>query len=139
MLTAKILFIILLALTFYGFGTSALRNHEEQIKNLEDKVKVLSEDVQIKVMSLTKIFVGFVIMIQVAIAWISIALLKDNWLSLIPIICFILSNLDLSIFKCQTIRDYIKIFREQKHRLYTYEIIRFISLIIWYGIMIVFC
>lgn len=140
MLAAKILFIILFLFKFYNFGSFVSGKTEQNIEMLKDKTKFFSDEVNEIIMNITKSFAMIMLLFNIAILWLSLMVLKDNWLSIIPIASTILANLDILIFKCKDIKEYVNRIEQRGKRInYIYESINFISLLIWYGLMIIVC
>lgn len=139
-LAAKILFIILLLFKFYNFGSFVNGKTEQNIEMLKDKTKFFSDEINEIIMNITKSFAMIMLLFNIVILWLSLMILKDNWLSIIPIVSTILANLDILIFKCKDVKEYVNMLEQRGKRInYIYESINFISLLVWYGVMIIVC
>lgn len=130
----RILFLILLLWRIVVFFQNRERNLDNEIEELEDRLKFLPSEIQGVILGITKIFAVIIIGINVLLLTFSLKVV-DGWLHLIPIISFMILNFDLTIFFCSTLKEYLH--RGNHKWVKPLRVWYLAAAMIWFGLMVV--
>lgn len=131
----RILFIVLLLWRIGVFFQNRERNLENEVEDLENKIKFFSSEMQGVVLVITKIFAVIILGINALLLTYSLQVLHYGWLSLIPIVSFMILNCDLTIFFCSTLKEYLQ--RGNHKWVKPLRVWYLVAAIAWFGLMVV--
>lgn len=130
----KILFIILLLWKIIGFFQNESRNIDEEIAEIERKMKFFSSEMQSMILNITKIIGAVIVGINILLLILSLKVIH-GWMIIIPIISFAILNCDLTLFTSNTLKEYLH--REESKNVKMMRVGYLIAGIAWYGMIII--
>lgn len=131
----RVLFIILLLWRIDVFFQNREKNLDDEIEELEDRLKFFPNEIQGVILLITKIFAVIILGINGLLLAYSLQILHYGWLSIIPIVSFMILNFDLTIFFCSTLKEYLH--RGNHKWVKPLRVWYLVAAIAWFGLMIV--
>lgn len=131
----RVLFIILLLWQIGGFFQNKNRNLDEEVADLERRVKLFSNEIQGIILIITKIFALIMLGINTLLLIYSLQVLHYGWLRIIPVVSFLILNCDLTIFFSNSLIEYLH--RGNHKWIKPLRVWYLVAAIAWFGLMVV--